>query len=128
MIFFCMLQDKEKMTPLLIALLFTGAGLLVIHSSVQKQAVMKQRIEYRYLPLPLDQWMKEQQFSAFNVLTDMANDANGFCTTPTPAPTMFPTEPPATAAPPAITTAPPPITTAPPTTTAPPFATTAPPF
>lgn len=115
------------MTPLLIALLFTGAGLLVIHSSVQKQGAMKQRIEYRYLPLPLDQWMKEQQFSAFNVLTDMANDANGFCTTPTPAPMMFPTEPPAVttappAAPPAITTAPPAVTTAPPfeVTTAPP--------
>ena len=110
------------MSPLLIALLFTGAGLLVIHSSVQKQASAKQRIEYRYLPLPLDEWMKEQQFSAFNVMSDLVNDTNGYCVTPSPAPGITPTP-----MPPTPTPTPTPVPPTDPPVTTPPFTTTAPP-
>jgi hypothetical protein len=102
------------MTPLLVALLVAGAGLLVIHQTVQQKAAMKQRVEYRFLPLPLDQWFKEQQFSAFATLSDMVNDTNGYCITqptgtPLPEPTPFPTT-----APPVPTTTAPPFTSPPP--------------
>ena len=99
------------MRPLLVVLLFTGAGLLVLHQSLKTQAAIEQKIEYRYLPLPLDQWLKEQQFSAFNVMNDMIETTQGYCgpvktssvtpttappqdtlppTTPSPTPTMAP--------------------------------------
>lgn len=110
------------MTPLLVALLVAGAGLLVIHQTVQQKAAMKQRVEYRFLPLPLDQWFKEQQFSAFTTLSDMVNDTNGYCITPTGTPLPQPTPFPTTAPPVSTTTAPPASTT-----TAPPFDTSAPP-
>lgn len=94
------------MRPLLVVLLFLGAGLLAIHQSVRTTAAIEQKVEYRYLPLPLNEWIKEQQFSAFNVMTDMVETTQGYCgpvkttassspaaPTDTPAPSVQPSPP-----------------------------------
>lgn len=67
------------MRPLLVVLLFLGAGLMVIHQSVRTKDAIEQKVEYRYLPLPLNEWMKEQQFSAFNAMSDMVETTQGYC-------------------------------------------------
>jgi hypothetical protein len=89
------------MRPLLVVLLFLGAGLMAIHQSVRTTEAIEQKVEYRYLPLPLNEWMKEQQFSAFNVMTDMVETTQGYCgpvksTTSTSTP-QVPTDTPAPA-------------------------------
>ena len=92
------------MRPLLVVLLFVGAGLLAIHQSVRTTEAIEQKVEYRYLPLPLNEWMKEQQFSAFNVMNDMVETTQGYCG-PVKTSTKIPTDTPA----PSITPGPQPV-------------------
>ena len=79
------------MRALLVLLLFLGIGMMVLHQSVLQTTASQKIVEYRYLPLPLDQWLKEQEFSAFNVMNDMVETTAGYCSTPTVTPTVTPT-------------------------------------
>ena len=85
---------------LLVMMLLLGAGLMFAHQYIRTATLTNERVEYRYLPLPLDEWFKEQQFSAAAVMSDMVEGTQGYCsngtsatlppvptTTPTPTPT-----------------------------------------
>lgn len=37
------------------------------------------RVEYRYLPLSIDQWFKESQYAASDVMNSLIEDTNGYC-------------------------------------------------
>ena len=80
-------------------LLVIGMGFLALHASVKSVELKQSLVEYRYLPLPLDQWFKEQQFSAFQVMNDMVETTTGYCSNApvsTPAPPPLPTMGPST--------------------------------
>lgn len=68
------------MSFFLAILLVLGACLMMAHQQMRQTALAEQRVEYRYLPLDLDTWLKEQQHSAFNVMNDMVSQGNGYCT------------------------------------------------
>lgn len=85
----------------MIVLFVLGAGMIMMHQSMKTAALQEKKVEYRYLPLDLDTWLKEQSFSAFNVMNDMVNQTQGYCsvstasTAPTaPFPTPIPTSTP----------------------------------
>jgi hypothetical protein len=98
------------MRPLLVVLLFLGAGLMALHQSVRTTDAIEQKVEYRYLPLPLNEWMKEQQFSAFNAMTDMVETTHGYCGPVKTSSTATPTDTPA----PSVTSPPAPSNASPP--------------
>lgn len=64
-----------------LAILFVfGACMMMAHQQYRATALQEKRVEYRYLPLDLDSWLKEQQYSAWNVMSDMVNQTSGYCT------------------------------------------------
>jgi hypothetical protein len=70
------------MNILLVLILFLGLMFYYAHQyKVQQEIIQNQpaRIEYRYLPLSLDQWFKESQYSATNVMNSLVSDVNGYC-------------------------------------------------
>jgi hypothetical protein len=70
------------MNILLVLILFLGLAFFYAHQyKVQQEIIQQQpsRIEYRYLPLSLDQWFKESQYSATNVMNSLVSDVNGYC-------------------------------------------------
>ena len=45
----------------------------------QEERLLPTRIEYRYLPLSIDQWFKESQYTASDVMNSLIEDTNGYC-------------------------------------------------
>jgi hypothetical protein len=69
------------MNLLLVIILFCGMAFWFAH--LQKKMMVddkiQTRVEYRYLPLSIDQWFKESQYAASDVMNSMVEDTNGYC-------------------------------------------------
>lgn len=60
-------------------LLVLGAGMVFAHQQKRTDELYEKKVEYRYLPLPLDDYLRQQQYSASNVMGDMINQTQGYC-------------------------------------------------
>ena len=49
------------------------------HLQNQMKVTESTKVEYRYLPLSIDQWFKESQYAASDVMNSLIEDTNGYC-------------------------------------------------
>jgi hypothetical protein len=71
----------QQMNLLLTLILFCGLAFWYAHLQKQMQVTDESstRVEYRYLPLSIDQWFKESQYVASDVMNSLVEDTNGYC-------------------------------------------------
>jgi hypothetical protein len=69
------------MNVLITLILFCGLAFWFAHLQKKMQMADESstRVEYRYLPLSIDQWFKESQYVATDVMNSLVEDTNGYC-------------------------------------------------